>query len=74
MTPKDITDLKLVPKRRFGFVGYKDEQLAQKALEWFDGTYAFGGGKVKVELVRDEVSPGTDPVVRVCGAASLDCH
>lgn len=22
--------------------------------EWFDGTYAFGGGKVKVDFVKDE--------------------
>ncbi|OCF32912.1 multiple RNA-binding domain-containing protein 1 [Kwoniella heveanensis BCC8398] len=63
LTPKTlssttITDLKLVPKRRFAFVGYKDEGEAQKVKDWFDGTFEFGGGKVKVDFVRDEPVKG----------------
>ncbi|KAI9634522.1 multiple RNA-binding domain-containing protein 1 [Dioszegia hungarica] len=50
----NVTDTKLVSKRRFAFVGFKDEQQAARVKEWFDGTYAFGGGKVKVEVVRDD--------------------
>lgn len=50
-----ITDTKLVSKRRFAFVGFRDEAQAGKVKEWFDGSYAFGGGKVQVEVVRDEV-------------------
>ncbi|WRT65936.1 uncharacterized protein IL334_002887 [Kwoniella shivajii] len=58
-TPKStssctITDLKLVQKRRFAFVGYKDQVEAQLVKDWFDGTFQFGGGKVKVDFVRDE--------------------
>nr|XP_031859355.1 multiple RNA-binding domain-containing protein 1 [Kwoniella shandongensis]KAA5526427.1 multiple RNA-binding domain-containing protein 1 [Kwoniella shandongensis] len=49
-----ITDTKLVPKRRFAFVGYKDADEAKKVKEWFDGTFGFGGGKVKVDFVRDD--------------------
>ncbi|TYJ55742.1 multiple RNA-binding domain-containing protein 1 [Cryptococcus floricola] len=50
-----ITDLKLVPKRHFAFVGYSSDDDARKVKEWFDGTYAFGGGgKVKVDFVKDE--------------------
>ncbi|WWC88133.1 uncharacterized protein L201_003037 [Kwoniella dendrophila CBS 6074] len=49
-----ITDLKLVPKRRFAFVGYKKEDEAQKVKDWFDGSFEFGGGKVKVDFVRDD--------------------
>ncbi|KAK8865652.1 multiple RNA-binding domain-containing protein 1 [Kwoniella newhampshirensis] len=49
-----ITDTKLVPKRRFAFVGYKDVEDAKKVKEWFDGTFGFGGGKVKVDFVRDD--------------------
>lgn len=49
-----VTDSKLVPKRRFAFVGYASEDEAAKAKEWFDGSFAFGGGKVKVDFVRDE--------------------
>lgn len=49
-----VTDTKLVPKRRFAFVGYASEDEAKKAKEWFDGSFVFGGGKVKVDFVRDE--------------------
>ncbi|RSH92710.1 Multiple RNA-binding domain-containing protein 1 [Saitozyma podzolica] len=49
-----ITDTKLVPKRRFAFVGYKTDDEARRVKEWFDGSFSFGGGKVQVEFVRDE--------------------
>lgn len=49
-----VTDTKLVPKRRFAFVGYATEDDAAVAKKWFDGSFAFGGGKVKVDFVRDE--------------------
>jgi multiple RNA-binding domain-containing protein 1 len=49
-----VTDTKLVPKRRFAFVGYASEDDAAAAKKWFDGSFAFGGGKVKVDFVRDE--------------------
>jgi hypothetical protein len=52
-----ITDTKLVPKRRFAFVGYKTDDEARRVKEWFDGSFSFGGGKVQVEFVRDEVGP-----------------
>lgn len=56
-----VTDTKLVPKRRFAFVGYSTEDEAKAAKEWFDGSFVFGGGKVKVDFVRDEV--GCDVLV-----------
>ncbi|KAK4688469.1 multiple RNA-binding domain-containing protein 1, partial [Tremellales sp. Uapishka_1] len=49
-----ITDTKLVQKRRFAFVGYKSEDEARKVRDWFDGSFTFGGGKVKVDFVRDD--------------------
>lgn len=51
-----VTDTKLVPKRRFAFVGYKSADEAERVKDWFDGSFVFGGGKVKVEIVKDEVS------------------
>lgn len=51
-----VTDAKVVPKRRFAFVGYKSNEDAEKVKNWFDGSFVFGGGKVKVEFVRDDVS------------------
>ena len=53
----NITDLKVNSKRRFAFVGYKAEDEARRVKDWFDGTFGFGGGKVKVDFVRDEVGP-----------------
>ena len=53
-----VTDVRLVKKRRFAFVGYKTPDEARRAKEWFDGTFSLGGGKVKVDFVGDEVSAG----------------
>jgi multiple RNA-binding domain-containing protein 1 len=50
-----ITDIKVVAKRRFAFVGYKSAEEARKVKEWWEGAY-LGGSKVRVEEVRDEVS------------------
>jgi len=55
LTSTTITDLKLLQKRRIAFVGYKSEDEALKVKDWFDGSFALGGGRVKVDIVRDEV-------------------
>ncbi|EIW72843.1 hypothetical protein TREMEDRAFT_25743, partial [Tremella mesenterica DSM 1558] len=48
-----ITDTRVNPKRRFAFAGFKSPEDAAKVQSWFDDTYVFGGGKVKVEVVRE---------------------
>jgi multiple RNA-binding domain-containing protein 1 len=53
----NVTDVKLVHKkdgtfRRFGFIGYKTSADAQRAQEWFNGTY-FGSCKIQVEIIED---------------------
>lgn len=50
-----LTDLKLVAKRRFAFVGYKSPEEAERVKTYFDDTFV-GSGKIKVEFVDDEVS------------------
>ncbi|KDQ50583.1 hypothetical protein JAAARDRAFT_199829 [Jaapia argillacea MUCL 33604] len=50
-----ITDVKVAYKpdgtsRRFGFVGYRSEEEAAKAREWFEGTFV-GGCKIIVGVV-----------------------
>lgn len=63
-----VTDTKLVTKRRFAFVGYRTEEDAKRAQQWFDGSFSFGGGKVKVEVVRDEdLKLGERPAKRIRG-------
>lgn len=49
-----VTDTKVVAKRRFAFVGFRTEEEAAKVKEWFNGSFVFGGGKVKVEFVSEE--------------------
>ncbi|KAI0060073.1 hypothetical protein BV25DRAFT_1807867 [Artomyces pyxidatus] len=51
----NITDIKVASKqdgtsRRFGFVGYKSEQEASKAKEWFDKTF-IESTRVRVEII-----------------------
>ena len=53
----DVTDVQLKYTkdgkfRHFGFVGYKSEEDAQKAIRYFNGTY-IGATKVSVELCAD---------------------
>jgi multiple RNA-binding domain-containing protein 1 len=45
-----LTDVRVPPRRGFGFVGYKTDAEAARAREWFDKTY-LGGARVAVELV-----------------------
>jgi RNA recognition motif-containing protein len=54
--PKDITDVKLIEDRRIAYVGFKTEEQAQKAINYFDQTFVFGNQKIKVELVDEKVS------------------
>lgn len=49
-----ITDTKVVAQRRFAFVGFRTDEDAAKVKEWFNGSFVFGGGKVKVEFVSEE--------------------
>ncbi|KAG7085951.1 hypothetical protein E1B28_003479 [Marasmius oreades] len=51
-----LTDIKVAHKqdgssRRFGFVGYKTEQEAQAAREWFDKTFV-GSTRIRVDVVE----------------------
>jgi hypothetical protein len=46
--------VKVYPKRRFAFVGYRTSEDALSAQSWWNGTW-FAGGRLKVEVV-DEVS------------------
>lgn len=50
-----LTDVKVARKtdgtaRRFGFVGYKSDEEALKAREWFDKTFV-GSARIRVDVV-----------------------
>lgn len=56
---REITDVKLIPQRRIGYVGYKTPEDAQKAVKYFNKSYV-RMSKVSVEpakAVRPLVSP-----------------
>lgn len=36
---REITDIKLIPNRRIGFVGFKSSQDAAHAVKYFDRSY-----------------------------------
>lgn len=51
-----VTDIKLIPKRRIGYVGYKTPEDAAKAVKYFNRSY-IRMSKISVEIAR----PISDP-------------
>ncbi|KAK7430253.1 Multiple RNA-binding domain-containing protein 1 [Neonectria magnoliae] len=54
---REITDVKLIPQRRIGYVGYKTPDDASKAVKYFNKSY-IRMSKIGVETAR----PISDPV------------
>ena len=46
-----VTDAKLIPHRRIGYVGYKDSTDAAKAVKYFNKSY-IRMSRIGVELAR----------------------
>lgn len=55
---REITDIKLIPKRRIGYVGYKTPEEAAKAVKYLNKSY-IRMSKIAVELAR----PISDPAL-----------
>lgn len=53
---REVTDIKLIPKRRIGYVGYKTPEEAAKAVKFLNKSY-IRMSKISVELAR----PISDP-------------
>lgn len=53
---REVTDIKLIPKRRIGYVGYKTPEDAAKAVKFFNRSY-IRLSKISVEVAR----PISDP-------------
>ncbi|KAF2719634.1 RNA-binding domain-containing protein [Polychaeton citri CBS 116435] len=59
---REITDAKIFPNRRIGYVGYKTPDDAQKAVKYFNRTF-IRMSKISVELARPiQQSAQDDPV------------
>lgn len=50
-TGREITDIKLFPKRRIGYVGFKTPQDASKAVKFFNKSY-IRMSRISVEIAR----------------------
>lgn len=47
----DVTDVKLIPQRRIGYVGYKNPEDAAKAVKYFNKSYV-RMSKISVEPAK----------------------
>ncbi|KAI5467308.1 hypothetical protein BGZ63DRAFT_410311 [Mariannaea sp. PMI_226] len=56
---REITDVKLIPKRRIGYVGYKTADDASKAVKYFNRSY-IRMSKVAVEIAKPISDPALD--------------
>lgn len=48
---REVTDVKLIPQRRIGYVGYKTPEVATKAVKYFNKSY-IRMSRINVELAR----------------------
>lgn len=48
---RPVTDAKLIPHRRIGYVGYKSPEEAQEAVKYFNRTF-IRMSKIAVEIAR----------------------
>ncbi|UPK98187.1 hypothetical protein LCI18_009122 [Fusarium solani-melongenae] len=66
---REITDVKLIPQRRIGYVGYKTSDDATKAVKYFNKSY-IRMSKIAVETAR----PISDPALLKVQNASHSKH
>ena len=65
----NVTDAHVLPKRRIGFVGFKDPEMAKQAAGYFNRTYV-KMSKISVEIAR----PVSSVVNRYCCCCFLSSH
>lgn len=61
---REITDVKLIPQRRIGYVGYKTPQDASGAVKYFNKSY-IRMSKILVEPARP-VGTACEPINNLC--------
>ncbi|KAH9906531.1 hypothetical protein F4778DRAFT_655142 [Xylariomycetidae sp. FL2044] len=55
-TKGNITDIRCIPKRRIGYVGFKDSQQAKDAVKYFNRSF-IRMSKISVELAKPVADP-----------------
>lgn len=66
---RQVTDIKLIPNRRIGFVGYKTAEEAANAAKYFNRSY-IRMSKIAVEVARPIEDPSVAPAPQVKNATS----
>lgn len=59
-----VTDARVIPERRIGFVGFRNYTLAKNAVKYFDKSY-IRLSKISVQMAKP---------VRSSGPGHLSCH
>jgi RNA recognition motif-containing protein len=54
---REVTDVKLIPHRRIGFVGYKSHDDALRAVKYFNKTF-IRMSRIAVDLAKPVRAPG----------------
>lgn len=62
---REITDIKLIPKRRIGYVGYRSPEEAAKAVKYFNRSY-IRMSRIAVELARPVSRPRCLATTQLC--------
>ena len=69
---REITDVKILPHRRIGYVGYKSPDVAENAVKYFNRTF-IRMSRVAVELAKP-VSSASPPSVQQWPLSSSSSH
>ncbi|KAK2046900.1 RNA recognition domain-containing protein [Colletotrichum somersetense] len=67
---REVTDVKVIPQRRIGYVGYKTPEVAAKAVKYFNRSY-IRMSRINVELARPIADPALQHTKGVNGHMPL---
>ncbi|KAK2027203.1 RNA recognition domain-containing protein [Colletotrichum zoysiae] len=67
---REVTDVKVIPQRRIGYVGYKTPEVAAKAVKYFNRSY-IRMSRINVELARPIADPALQHTKGVTGHMPL---
>ncbi|KAK2060773.1 RNA recognition domain-containing protein [Colletotrichum caudatum] len=67
---REVTDVKVIPQRRIGYVGYKTPEVAAKAVKYFNRSY-IRMSRINVELAKPIADPALQHTKGVTGHMPL---
>ncbi|OHE92724.1 RNA recognition domain-containing protein [Colletotrichum orchidophilum] len=67
---REVTDVKVIPQRRIGYVGFKTAEVAAKAVKYFNRSY-IRMSRINVELARPIADPAPAKTNGASGQVSV---